>query len=134
MHGSCCRCRHALASPDPLCRPRARALPQGERRIRGTALYAQASLINNECLPNVARFDRFDAPPPAGAPPGANAAAEFRALHDIPPGARLVARGWRGCGRGVVGASLPDAAGLRGTVKACIALAAACSSGFVTPP
>ena len=35
---------------------------QGERRIRGTAIYPQASLLNHECLPNVARFDDFDSP------------------------------------------------------------------------
>ena len=63
--------------------------PQGERRIRGTGLYSQASLINHECLPSVARFDRFDAPPAPGAPPGANTAVEFRAMHDIPAGALL---------------------------------------------
>lgn len=62
---------------------------QGERRIRGTGLYSQASLINHECLPSVARFDRFDAPPAPGAPPGANTAVEFRAMHDIPAGALL---------------------------------------------
>ncbi len=33
---------------------------QGERRIRGTALYPKASLLNHECLPNVARVDNFD--------------------------------------------------------------------------
>ncbi len=38
------------------------ALRQGERRIRGTAIYPHASLINHECLPNVARTDNFDAP------------------------------------------------------------------------
>jgi hypothetical protein len=36
--------------------------PQGERRIRGTAIYPQAALLNHECLPNVARFDDFDSP------------------------------------------------------------------------
>ncbi|PRW33731.1 Histone-lysine N-methyltransferase ASHR2 [Chlorella sorokiniana] len=60
--------------------------PDGERRIRGTGLYSQASLINHECLPSVARFDRFDAPPAPGAPPGVNTAVEFRAMHDIPAG------------------------------------------------
>ena len=81
------RCAPALPPP------RAATLwLQGERRIRGTALYAQASLINHECLPNVARFDRFDASsaPASSAPhPGANTAVEFRALHDIPAGAWL---------------------------------------------
>ncbi|KAL4420349.1 hypothetical protein ABPG77_006156 [Micractinium sp. CCAP 211/92] len=58
--------------------------PDGERRIRGTGLYALPSLINHECLPNVARFDRFDRPPGEDPAPAANAAVEFRALHDIP--------------------------------------------------
>ncbi len=35
-------------------------LVQGERRIRGTAIYPIASSINHECLPNVARVDDFD--------------------------------------------------------------------------
>ena len=35
---------------------------QGERRIRGTAIYPRAALLNHECLPNVARFDDFDSP------------------------------------------------------------------------
>lgn len=61
-------------------------LAQGERRIRGTGIYALPSLINHECLPNVARFDRFDRPPADDPAPGANAAVEFRALHDIPQG------------------------------------------------
>lgn len=73
--------------PSPARLPPPCACLQGERRIRGTALYARAALINHECLPNVARFDRFDGPAPPGAPPGANTAAEFRALHDLPAGA-----------------------------------------------
>ncbi|GLC36920.1 hypothetical protein PLESTM_000518500 [Pleodorina starrii] len=57
----------------------------GERRLRGSALYAQASLINHECLPNVARFDFFDAlRPDAG-----STHVTFRALHDLPPGTEL---------------------------------------------
>ena len=34
--------------------------PEGERRLRGGALYAHASLINHECIPNITRFDCFD--------------------------------------------------------------------------
>ena len=33
---------------------------QGERRIRGTAIYPLACCVNHECLPNVARVDDFD--------------------------------------------------------------------------
>ena len=33
---------------------------QGERRIRGTAIYPLACYVNHECLPNVARMDDFD--------------------------------------------------------------------------
>ena len=43
----------------------------------------QASLINHDCLPNLARFDSFDAPVSV---PGANTAVQIRALHDIPAG------------------------------------------------
>ncbi len=35
-------------------------LVQGERRLRGIAIYPIASSINHECLPNVARVDDFD--------------------------------------------------------------------------
>ncbi|GLI62126.1 hypothetical protein VaNZ11_004662 [Volvox africanus] len=55
----------------------------GERRLRGSALYAQASLVNHECLPNVARFDFFD----SGRPNSTHVT--FRALHDLPPGTEL---------------------------------------------
>ncbi|EFJ49771.1 hypothetical protein VOLCADRAFT_104220 [Volvox carteri f. nagariensis] len=55
----------------------------GERRLRGSALYAQASLINHECLPNVARFDDFDSDLPD------RTHVTFRALHDLPPGTEL---------------------------------------------
>ncbi|KAL4419948.1 hypothetical protein ABPG75_007046 [Micractinium tetrahymenae] len=57
--------------------------PDGERRIRGTGIYSLPSLLNHECLPNVARFDCFDREPSG---PRANACVEFRALHDIPAG------------------------------------------------
>ena len=33
---------------------------QGERRIRGTAIYPLACCVNHECLPNVARVDNYD--------------------------------------------------------------------------
>jgi SET and MYND domain-containing protein len=62
--------------------------PDGQRRLRGGAVYAAASRINHECLPNVARFDAFDAAHP-GAAPGANTAVHFRALHALPPGEEL---------------------------------------------
>ncbi|KAG2429022.1 hypothetical protein HXX76_011264 [Chlamydomonas incerta] len=39
-----------------------------ERMLRGSAIYSQAALINHECLPNVARYDYFDCPPPHDAP------------------------------------------------------------------
>ena len=84
----------------------------GERRLRGTGLYPAAALLNHECLPNVARFDAFDAPPGAGAAaaagagaegarvpacpgpageafPGENARLSFRALHALPAGEEL---------------------------------------------
>ncbi|BDA45650.1 probable histone-lysine N-methyltransferase SMYD1 [Coccomyxa sp. Obi] len=57
--------------------------PEGERRIRGTAIYPNASLINHECLPNVARMDNFDAPE---VPAPNNTAVHFKALHDLPAG------------------------------------------------
>ena len=43
-------------SPPQMCSP----CSQGDRRIRGTAIYPTASSINHECLPNVARMDDFD--------------------------------------------------------------------------
>ncbi|GIL51020.1 hypothetical protein Vafri_6979 [Volvox africanus] len=55
----------------------------GERRLRGSALYAQASLVNHECLPNVARFDFFDSSR------SNSTHVTFRALHDLPPGTEL---------------------------------------------
>jgi len=56
---------------------------EGERQLRGSALYAQASLINHECNPNVARFDAFDAHAPS------STYVSFRAMHDLPQGARV---------------------------------------------
>jgi SET and MYND domain-containing protein len=54
---------------------------EGERVLRGSALYARASLINHECNPNVARFDAFDQQGPG------STHVCFRAMHDLPPGA-----------------------------------------------
>ena len=68
----------------------AEAGPDGDRHpLRGAAIYAAASRINHECLPNVARFDDFDAPAEPGAAPGANCAMRFRAMHALPPGEEL---------------------------------------------
>lgn len=78
--------------------------PGGERRLRGTGLYPTAALLNHECMPNLARFDAFDAdPPPAGGGgggggvlsspatpyPGDSARIAFRALHALPAGEEL---------------------------------------------
>lgn len=78
--------------------------PGGERRLRGTGLYPTAALLNHECMPNLARFDAFDAAPlPAGGGgggggvlsnpvtpyPGDNARIAFRALHALPAGEEL---------------------------------------------
>jgi SET and MYND domain-containing protein len=86
-----CQANHPPGAAVPAC-PNAAGLlcfarlcTQGERRIRGTGLYAQASLVNHECLPNVARFDCFDSG--AGGAPGSSTSVELRALHDIPAGA-----------------------------------------------
>lgn len=51
---------------------------QGERRIRGSGVYPMSSLLNHDCMPNVARYDYFDGPQED------NTIVEFRALHDIP--------------------------------------------------
>ena len=66
------------------------SLMQGERQVRGGGIYPRAALVNHDCLPNLARFDCFDAPAAAAQAPGANTAIQLRALHVIPPG------GWRG--------------------------------------
>lgn len=52
---------YELRQVDERCSEAHHVLPQGERRIRGTAIYPVASCINHECLPNVARLDDFDA-------------------------------------------------------------------------
>jgi hypothetical protein len=54
---------------------------QGERKIRGTGIYPTASLLNHECLPNVARVDNFDAPG-LGAPHNTAVRMRFPALHN----------------------------------------------------
>lgn len=58
-----------------------------DRRLRGSGLYASASRVNHECLPNAARFDAFDAPieSPTAAP-GSNTALHLRMLHALPAG------------------------------------------------
>lgn len=53
------------------------------RRLLGGALYAQASLVNHECLPNVARFDDFaEYAHPQGR-------LKLVALHTLPKGTEL---------------------------------------------
>lgn len=61
--------------------------PKGERHIRGAGVYVRASLVNHECLPNVARFDSFDSQQQG------STCIELRALHDLPPG-ELRCAGW----------------------------------------
>lgn len=56
----------------------------GERRIRGSGLYIKSSLVNHECLPNVARFDDFDTHGPG------NTQISLRALADISAGAEIL--------------------------------------------
>lgn len=48
--------------------------------IRGSAIYKEASRINHECLPNLARCDDFDS---------TNTCMVFKALHELPPGEEL---------------------------------------------
>lgn len=63
--------------------------PQGERQIRGSGLYPTASLVNHDCLPNLARFDNFDSSSAAASLPGSNTSIQLRALHAIPQGEEL---------------------------------------------
>lgn len=92
----------AAAPPGPGPSTRTEGTPAaGERRLRGSALYSQASLINHECAPNVARYDAFDSPaagPGPGSGGGGGSAAAcwptsthivFRAMHDLPAGTEL---------------------------------------------
>lgn len=60
---------------------------QGERRLRGSGIYPLASLLNHDCLPNLARFDDFEGKASREQP--GNTAIAFRALHDIPKGEEL---------------------------------------------
>jgi len=52
--------------------------------IRGTAIYSDASRLNHECLPNVARYENIDRRDVTE--PGRNLWIEFRALFNIPAG------------------------------------------------
>lgn len=61
-----------------------RAGPEGERRIRGSGIYAHCSLINHECAPNITRFDYFDSARPD------STSVHFRAMHDLPGGTEVV--------------------------------------------
>ena len=70
--------------PPPPSLPPPRTAVQGERLIRGSGLYHTASFLNHDCMPNVARFDNFDAPEGVD-----NTCIEFRALHDIPAGEQI---------------------------------------------
>ena len=67
------------------CRSEAIGSLQGERRIRGSGLYANASLVNHECLPNVARVDNFDSEEPH------RTHISLRALHALPQGTEVLA-------------------------------------------
>ena len=70
---------------------------ESDRRLRGSGLYAAASRVNHECLPNAARFDAFDAATPLpsqfnlnstqpAAAAGSNTALHLRMLHALPAG------------------------------------------------
>jgi SET domain len=59
---------------------------QGDRRVRGTGIYPRASMVNHDCLPNVARFDAFDSGQP-GEP--TNTRLQLRALQDLPTGEEI---------------------------------------------
>jgi SET domain len=61
------------------------ATVQGERRIRGSGIYAQASLVNHECLPNVGRVDDFDADSEN------RTHIALRTLHALPAGEQIFA-------------------------------------------
>jgi len=77
----------APAAAAPAAAPRSR---RPRRRLLGGALYALASLVNHECLPNVARFDDFaraaSAPPDT---PAERGRLRLVALHALPRGAEL---------------------------------------------
>jgi len=71
------RCLHDDPHADGVC------CVQGERRIRGSGVYPMSSLLNHDCMPNVARYDYFDGPQED------NTIVEFRALHDIPAATQI---------------------------------------------
>eukprot|EP00892_Ulva_mutabilis_P006140 jgi/Ulvmu1/3899/UM018_0121.1 len=56
---------------------------EGERRIRGSALYQHASCLNHECIPNAARVEDFD--------DGSTSSTYMRVrpLHKIPAGEQI---------------------------------------------
>ncbi|MEW5313817.1 MAG: hypothetical protein WDW38_005354 [Sanguina aurantia] len=56
---------------------------RGERRLRGSAVYIDASMVNHECTPTAARFDAFDSDAPG------STRVSFRALHDLPEGTEV---------------------------------------------
>jgi hypothetical protein len=62
-------------------------LPRWSRIEFGGALYARASLVNHECLPNVARFDDFADAKEEGSP--ARGRLRLVALHALPRGTEL---------------------------------------------
>ena len=56
------------------------------RILRGSGVYALASMINHECNPNVCRFDPGF---PAASPSVHPARLSFRAMHDLPAGSEI---------------------------------------------
>jgi len=71
---------YGVAAANSHSAPQSSVDTRGPSELRGTALYASASRINHECLPNAARYDAFDAP---GA---GNTTLRFRSLHALPAG------------------------------------------------
>eukprot|EP00803_Ostreobium_quekettii_P008093 evm.model.scf_3553.1 EVM.evm.TU.scf_3553.1 scf_3553:1881-7957(-) len=55
-----------------------------ERQVRGSGFYLLSSMINHECLPNVARCDDFDSNQDN------NTFMVFKALHNLPAGTEVV--------------------------------------------
>lgn len=55
----------------------------GERQVRAYAIYAQASFLNHDCLPNACRFDYIDKPGIG------NTDIIIRSLHEISEGAEV---------------------------------------------
>ncbi|XP_002970670.2 histone-lysine N-methyltransferase ASHR2 [Selaginella moellendorffii] len=54
-----------------------------QRKVRAYARYAQASMLNHDCLPNACRFEYLDKP---GA---SNTDIYIRLLHDVPQGSEI---------------------------------------------